>query len=192
MLHRKSEDAGFEFIHINNSLNQIYPKNYTFIFFSILFLATGLLIAGLFMPILTFKEMAWFKTTFSVLSGVQNLWQEKQPLLAMIIVLFSVIFPTVKLVALFWIWAAKLTSHQRLVIMGRLELLGRWSMLDVFVVAVTVVAVKLGFIIKADPRIGIYVFASSIILTMFIMMGLNKLVRKTINPYTEGTSFYGK
>jgi len=192
MRHRKSEDAGFEFIHINNSLNQIYPKTYTFTFFSLLLLATGLLIAGLFMPILTFKEMAWFKTTFSVLSGVQNLWQEKQPILAMIIVLFSVIFPTVKLVALFWIWAAKLTSHQRLAIIGRLEILGKWSMLDVIVVAITVIAVNLGCTVRADRRIVIYVFASSIILTMLVMMGLNKLVRKTINPYTEGTSFFGK
>lgn len=192
MHHRKSEDVGFEFIHINNSLNQIYPKIYTLIFFSFLLLATGLLIAGLFMPILTFKEMLWFKTTFSVLSGAQNLWQEKQPLLALIIILFSVIFPTVKLVALFWMWVAKLTTHQRMAIISRLELLGKWSMLDVFVVAVTVVAVKLGFIIKADPRAGIFVFASSIILTMLIMMCLNKLVRKTINPYTEGTYFFGK
>lgn len=192
MHHRKSEDAGFEFIHIDNSLNQIYPKTYTLIFFSILTLATGLLIAGLFMPILTFKEMAWFKTTFSVLSGAQNLWQIKQPLLAMVIILFSVIFPTIKLVTLFWMWAAKLTTHQRMDIISRLELLGKWSMLDVFVVAVTVVAVKLGFIVKADPRIGIYVFASSIILTMFIMMGLNKLVRKTINPDTDGSYFSGK
>jgi len=53
-------------------------------------------------------------------------------------------------------------------------------MLDVFVVAVTVVTVKLGFLIKADPRKGVYVFASSIILTMFIMTWMNRLVHKTI------------
>lgn len=192
MRREKTKDVGFELIHINNSLSQIYPKVYGLIFYLLLFLAGGLFVAGIFLPILTFKEMIWFKTTFSVLSGIQNLWQQKQPILALIIVLFSVVFPTVKLATLFWIWIARLKNHQRIAIINRLELLGKWSMLDVFVVAVTVVTVKLGFLVNADPRAGIYVFASSIILTMLIMMCLNKLVRKTINPYTEGTYFFGK
>jgi paraquat-inducible protein A len=188
----KIEDSGVELIHINNSLSQIYPKIYGVIFFLLILLATGLFIAGIFLPILTFKEMDWFKTTFSVLSGIQNLWQQKQPILALIIVLFSIVFPTVKLVTLFWIWVARLKNHQRIAIVNRLELLGKWSMLDVFVVAVTVVTVKLGFLVNADPRLGIYVFASSIILTMFIMMWLHRLVNKLVNTYTEGTYSFNK
>ncbi|MDD3295812.1 MAG: paraquat-inducible protein A [Candidatus Omnitrophica bacterium] len=178
MFSQKSKISDFGFIAEGNSLFQIYPRTYGIILLLLIMLSGSLLIAGLFMPVLTFKEMAWFKTTFSVLSGIQNLWQEKQPFLALIIVLFSVIFPVIKLFALAWLWLAKLSSKRRMVIIERLELLGKWSMLDVFVVAVTVVAVKLGFLIKARPRAGIYVFASSIILTMFIMMWLSKLALK--------------
>lgn len=160
----------------NASLNQIYPIKYRAIFIFLLLAAASLLIKGLFMPILTFKEMLWFKTTFSVFSGIQNLWQQKQPILALIILIFSIIFPTVKLFALLGLWFVKLPNQRRIVIINRLELLGKWSMLDVFVVAVTVVTVKLGFMIKAEPRIGIYIFASSILLTMLAMAWLNRLV----------------
>jgi len=162
----------------NASLNQIYSIKYGVIFILSLLVAAGLLITGLFMPVLTFKEMLCFKTTFSVLSGIQNLWQQKQPILALIILLFSVIFPTVKLFALLGLWFVKVPNQRRIVIINRLELLGKWSMLDVFVVAVTVVTVKLGFMIKAEPRIGIYIFASSILLTMFVMAWLNRLVHQ--------------
>ena len=181
MFRRKSKD--FTIIDVSASLAHFYPLHYSFILLFLVATATGLLVFGLFMPILTFHEMKWFKQTFSVLSGIQNLWDEKQPILAIIIVLFSVIFPTTKLVALFWLWLARLTSHQRVRIMERLELLGKWSMLDVFVAGVTVVTVKLGFLINAMPRVGIYVFASSIILTMFIMLWLESLARKTIKPH---------
>ena len=41
-------------------------------------------------------------------------------------------------------------------------------MLDVFVVAVLVVAVKLGAIADVEMRYGLYAFATSVLLTMFI------------------------
>jgi paraquat-inducible protein A len=41
-------------------------------------------------------------------------------------------------------------------------------MLDVFVVAVLVVAVKLGAIVDVEMRYGLYAFAGSVLLTMFI------------------------
>ena len=156
------------------SLRQIYPKRYEIPF---LLLASGtLLITGLFLPVLTLKEMLVMKSTFSILSGIANLWKEKQPFLAAIIVLFSVIFPIIKLGTLSCIWGIRLTDRQRMTLLHWLELLGKWSMLDVFVVAVTVVAVKFGFLIHAEPRVGVYVFASSILTAMATTMWMSWLV----------------
>jgi len=41
-------------------------------------------------------------------------------------------------------------------------------MLDVFVVAVLVVSVKLGAIVQVEMRYGLYAFAASVIVTMFV------------------------
>ena len=44
----------------------------------------------------------------------------------------------------------------------------KWSMLDVFVVALLVVSVKLGALAQAHVREGIYFFAASVVLTMLV------------------------
>ncbi|MGB2662098.1 MAG: paraquat-inducible protein A [Candidatus Omnitrophota bacterium] len=159
------------------SLREIYPKRYEIPF--LLVLSGGLLVFGLTLPVLTLKEMLVMKSTFSVLTGIANLWKDKQPVLAGIIVLFSVIFPITKLSVLLCIWGIRLTEKQRKTIMHWIEMLGKWSMLDVFVVAVTVVAVKFGFMIHAEPRVGVYVFASSILVAMGTAGWMGRLIEKT-------------
>jgi paraquat-inducible protein A len=45
---------------------------------------------------------------------------------------------------------------------------GKWSMLDVFVVALLVVAVKLGAVASVETHYGLYAFGSAVLLTMVI------------------------
>ena len=170
------EYGEFQMSDPKKSLREIYPKRYDI---PVLILLSGiLLIFGLNLPVLTLKEMVFMESTFSVLTGIANLWQQKQPFLAAIIVLFSVIFPITKLSVLLCIWGIRLTAKQRKIIMHWIEALGKWSMLDVFVVAVTVVAVKFGFMIHAEPRVGVYVFASSIFVAMGTAGWMGRLIEK--------------
>ena len=46
------------------------------------------------------------------------------------------------------------------------EFLGKWSMLDVFVVAIMGAVVNLGFITSIEPGVGAAAFAVMVILTM--------------------------
>jgi paraquat-inducible protein A len=65
-----------------------------------------------------------------------------------------------------WRWrAADRTRLFRLV-----DVIGRWSMVDVFVVAVLVALVRLGNVaqVKAEP--GVMFFAAVVVLTMFAAM----------------------
>jgi paraquat-inducible protein A len=52
----------------------------------------------------------------------------------------------------------------------------KWSMLDVFVVALLVVSVKLGALAQVNVELGIYAFAASVFLTMLVSnwMGTHK------------------
>lgn len=139
-------------------------------------------IFGIFLPVLTLHALVLLKNTFSVLTGISALWKEKQPILALIIVVFSVIFPLIKLICLYIIWFKKMTSPARNRFLEWLENLGKWSMLDVFVIAITVVAVKFGIFANAKPRLGIFIFASSILLAMITTAWVSKLVKKHRNP----------
>jgi paraquat-inducible protein A len=48
-------------------------------------------------------------------------------------------------------------------------------MLDVFVVALTIVSVKLGALATAQPRPGIYVFTASVLLSMIATVQAEKV-----------------
>jgi paraquat-inducible protein A len=97
-----------------------------------------------------------------------------------IVFFFSIIFPFVKLAALSVIWYIRLPEERRAWILHWLGLLGKWSMLDVYVVAILIVLVKLGPLAKVEPRIGVYLFAAAIGASMLTTMHLDRLARKPL------------
>ncbi len=143
----------------------------------LLTVAAVLLAIGLVAPIITFKKFIFIQNTFSILSGTWNLLSEGQYFLFVIIVLFSIILPIFKLGLLTKLLLSSSTiSTRNEKILGLIHQFGKWSMLDVFVVAILVVVVKLGAIADVEKHIGLYAYASSAILIMFVTNVLaNKL-----------------
>ena len=109
------------------------------------------------------------ENTFSVLSGALGLLKERQFFLFIVITGFSVVLPLLKMAVLYQLLS---TKQQTSVNLDRylhwMHLFGKWSMLDVFVVAVLVVAVKLGAIASVEMRFGLYAFTAAVVLTMYI------------------------
>jgi paraquat-inducible protein A len=135
----------------------------------LLLLATILLAVGVNFPMLTISQFFVMETSFSVISGIYQLLLNGQILLFILVALFSLILPVLKIVVLFRILSVK---HGDPVAISRyLRLMheyGRWSMLDVLVVAVLIVAVKLGTIASIEIHFGLYVFAAAVLLIMYI------------------------
>lgn len=161
---------------VKRSLAGLYPRLYDVP----VMLATSIiaLVSGLFLPTLTLRELIFHKQTFSILTGIENLYKERYIALALIVFVFSVVFPILKLIALGVLWFVRLAEESRSRIVSMLGILGKWSMLDVFVVAVTIVITKLSGLIEADAHIGIYVFTVSVFLSMVTAMRIESLVRK--------------
>ena len=128
-----------------------------------------LLFYGLQAPILTLEKFYFFSNTVSLLSALQQLAQQAEWGLFALVGTFSVLFPILKILTLLLIWnldAAQGEGHRRR--LGWLATYSKWSMLDVFVVALLVVSVKLGSLAEARVEVGIYAFAASVILTMLL------------------------
>lgn len=129
--------------------------------------ALGLLLAGLTWPVLTLEKFYFFENTVSLWSALMQLIAEREWGLVVILGLFSVVFPILKLVWLFVLWnleSASSSAHRRH--LHWLAVFARWSMLDVFVVALLVVSVKLGALAQARVEAGIYAFAASVVLSI--------------------------
>ena len=134
-----------------------------------LVITTFFLGLGLVSPIITLKKFVLIENTFSVLSGAIELIQEGQIFLFIVITGFSIILPLLKIGVLYKLLSANLSNAAHLdKYLHWMHVYGKWSMLDVFVVAVLVVAVKLGTIASVEMRYGLYAFAAAVILTMYV------------------------
>jgi paraquat-inducible protein A len=124
---------------------------------------------GLVAPIITLKKFVLIENTFSVLSGAIALLKEGQIFLFIVITGFSIVLPLLKIGVLNKLLSVKENKAANLdKYLHWMHLYGKWSMLDVFVVAVLVVAVKLGGIVSVEMRFGLYSFAAAVVLTMYV------------------------
>ena len=141
--------------------------------------ALGLLVLGVTAPILTLEKFYIFANTVSLWSALRQLIAEGEWGLFALLGGFSVAFPIAKIITLAVIWnleTAGSAAHERH--LRWLTTYGKWSMLDVFVVALLVVSVKLGSLATATVEYGIYVFAASVLLTM----GLSAWIGRQAKP----------
>lgn len=145
----------------------------------LIIVSLALLLAGFVSPMLTLTKLVFFQHSLSILTGVTELLKNGQYVLFVIIFFFSVMLPLLKIFVLFRITSSGIrepgTMQRYLHLMHEY---GRWSMLDVMVVAVLIVTVKLGAIASIEIHYGLYVFAVSVLLIMFIT---SRVVRLT-NP----------
>lgn len=103
--------------------------------------------------------------TFSLLGGIGHLFHGGDIFIGSVLLLFSVMFPVAKLLTTLYLVQAGPPHDVKSV--GLLSHLGKWSMLDVFVVAGIVISFKafpLGT--RIEPRWGIGLFAASVLLGM--------------------------
>ena len=107
----------------------------------------------------------------TILSGVIYFWVSGAYGLAALIFVASFLVPLFKLSALFLLaWTAQRGSdwrqHERAGLYRMLEVIGRWSMLDVFVVVLLVGMVRFGVLASVEPEPGLLAFGAVVVATM--------------------------
>lgn len=111
--------------------------------------------------------------TYSILTGIEALWTQGHAELAVLIAGFSVAFPAIKLAVMGYGHAAVMAGHRTGTAWWLAHHAGKFSMLDVLVVAVLVVAVK-GMPGDSDIVVGwgLWCFAVSVGLSMLAAIGI--------------------
>jgi len=107
----------------------------------------------------------------TILGGVATFWQMKAYPVAIIIFIASILIPGLKFLALGTLCAAasgkiSLNPKRANTLYSLNELVGRWSMVDVFVVAILVGLIQMGNLMSIEPGGAAIAFALMVILTM--------------------------
>lgn len=114
----------------------------------------------------------------TIMSGVIYLLLHGDWPLALIVFVASVLVPLLKIVALsYLLFSVRRKSPFRKAERTRLyrvvELVGRWSMVDIFVVALLAALVQVGELATIVPGVGAIAFTSVVVLTMFAAMSFD-------------------
>jgi paraquat-inducible protein A len=157
------------------SLIQLFPKQGIII--NLLLLgALSSLIIGVSAPLLTLEKLYFFENTVSLFSTITELFSQQEWFLFSVIALFSLCVPIIKITSLLLILNLNYEKKSFLdKALHIIETIGKWSMLDVFVVALLLVSVKLGVLAKVEVHYGLYAFAFSVLLTMSLSLWIYKL-----------------
>jgi paraquat-inducible protein A len=129
---------------------------------ALLLASLTLLVVGAAAPLVTTEQFYFFSNTFSLISGLGELAANDQFLIAALIALFSLCVPVLKAVVL-WIAASGHGSSRPLLVMA--DRLGKWSMLEVFVAALLIIALKLGPVVDTTLHYGAWLLAASVLLS---------------------------
>ena len=144
-------------------------------------LAAILLVAGWVLPIMTLERLLFLSREISILQGVVELWSEGEAFLAIVIGGFSILLPAVKLALAIYLWFHAEAGSARLQrALSLLEAAGRWSMLDVFVIALLVVAIRTSLIDDVTVHPGVYVFTAAIVLSLVVVQRMAVLARRAV------------
>jgi paraquat-inducible protein A len=122
------------------------------------------------LPIMNTKWLGG-SSSDTIMSGVMALADSGSLFVALVVFVASVCIPVLKFIIILWLtlslqfgwqWSEKQTHRLHVLI----ELIGRWSMIDVFVVAVLAALIQLGVFLSITPGSGIVAFALSVVFTM--------------------------
>jgi len=137
---------------------------------ALLITAAILYIPANMLPIMTVTSLGQGDPS-TIMSGVIVLVQHGMIPIAAVVFIASILVPTFKLVGIALLLFSvqrhqPLSARQRIWMYRFIEFIGRWSMLDIFVIAILVAVVNFGRLASIEANLGAVAFASVVILTM--------------------------
>jgi paraquat-inducible protein A len=103
---------------------------------------------------------------YGLFGSVRMLWEADMYGLSAMVFCFSVVFPFTKLVVLGWLWWSGVHNEQRHGVLAWIEKLGKWSLFDVFLIAIMVALTNDQWLISSASLPGLTCFLIAVVLGM--------------------------
>lgn len=130
---------------------------------SSLLLATAANVTALLVPFMEISEFLHKTESYELPKAVKLMWSDGLTVVAVLIVCFSIVFPFAKLLGLALCLIPRWRRRERRArVLRLLAELGRWSLLDVFVVMLLMVLASDQWAVGTDVKPGIYLFMGAI------------------------------
>ena len=144
---------------------------------ALLITAAILYIPANLLPIMTVSTLGQGSPD-TIMSGVITLMKHGMLPIAAVVFIASILVPTFKLVGIALLLYSvqrhqPLSARQRILMYRFIEFIGRWSMLDIFVIAILVAMVSFGNLASIEGGVGAMAFAAVVVLTMLAALAFD-------------------
>lgn len=123
-------------------------------------------VLSLFAPLLTINQLYIFSDTLTMISIMHTLLNSGEWVLFMVIVVFAMVLPVLKYSTLLLYGLSMNSRNLATRTLSILETVSRWAMLDVFIIAILVAAIKLKWMASAQTHYGLYLFVLAVLISM--------------------------
>ncbi|MGR8950459.1 MAG: paraquat-inducible protein A [Gammaproteobacteria bacterium] len=128
-------------------------------------------------PIMTVRQFGTGDPD-TILTGAAKLLESGMWPLALLVFVASVVIPILKILIIgYLLMSVQFKSSANPITRTRLyslvEFIGRWSMVDVFMVSILIALVRLGNFAVIDPGVGAMAFGAVVVLTMFASLSFD-------------------
>jgi len=145
-----------------------------------LLLALVLLGLGLFLPAIEITSLFFLSRELSLFDSVLSFFDNGDVFLFAVTFVFTIAFPTLKILAGLVLWYAGHRVPRSVgVLLDGLAAASKWSMLDVFIIALVVLIADGRLLSGADIRVGAILFAASVLVSTWAVRRLSILAGRT-------------
>ena len=139
--------------------------------FALLVTALIIFIPANIIPIMITEKLTKVEH-LTIIGGIIELWEDGSQPIAVVVFVASVLVPIIKFIILFLLYfsvkfAPGMSVSKRIKLYRLTHFIGRWSMVDIFVMAVLVALIQMDHFLSVLPGGGAIAFAAVIILTIF-------------------------
>ena len=166
--------------NIESTTKPLYKKGSIFVS---LMLAISVIcnIIALITPFTKVNQLLMPSIILTLPGSVLLMWNDGLYFVAVLIFFFSLLFPFIKLGVLLFIWFFCKSAKLRRKLIYCVEPLGKWSMLDVFVVCIILVLTNKQLLVASEIQIGVYFFLIAVFLSIFCALKIEALTLQKNN-----------
>lgn len=139
---------------------------------------------GITLPLVRIERFFVLTDEPSLITMIASLYRSGEWAIAGLVLLFSVIFPAMKLFLLHAAAFAQAGENSR--VPAWFRALSNWSMLDVVLVALVIFAAKTSGLATAFTQAGLWFFAASVALTVIAAAIIKKRETPKTDPHDSG------
>jgi len=145
----------------------------------VLAVALVLLTLGLFLPAIRISSFIFISRELSLVEGVFTFLDSGDYFLFAVTFVFTILFPGFKIGTGLVLWyAADISGSWARSLLNGLSVASKWSMLDVFIIALVVLVIDGRLLSDADIQVGAMVFSAAVLISTWAVRRLSLLANR--------------